>query len=595
MVARIRSLVEPRWSPDGSTLAYLESFDGRCDVMLAPADGGAVQRLTTDPGVTPAASYGGGSLTWLDAQTVVFVAPDGSLHAQAVVGGPSRQITRVSGRCSAPTASASGRIACMVTTERDQHIAIIDPSDAEWPVRASMSGDFVFDPAWAADGSLAWHEWNVPNMSWDGGHIRMRRPDGTIVEVDGAHDVSVSQPRFSPDGRTLAYACDRSGWWNVWLHDLASGSRRQLIDDQAEHAGPIWGPGSMRFTWSPDSRRLAIIRASAGSTTLVFVDVATGETRQIGPAGGVFGGVSWSPSGDRVAVTWSSPKSPARLLVIDPNSGVERVVAHAAAPGFDHLPAAEMVSWASTDGVTVHGILQRPAGVERPPLLTFVHGGPHGGAETNFNPRVAYWVDHGWAALQVNYRGSYGYGRDYMQALRDNWGVHDVNDTVSGALHLAERGLVDRERMAVMGGSAGGFTVLLCLALYPRVFAAGVNLYGVTDLFALSEETHRFEAHYLDSIVGTLPSDYQRYLDRSPVTHADTIERPVLILQGDSDEVVPKSQSEAIYQRLKARGVECELQVYEGEGHGWRKLATVMDEYARVEKFLRRHVLHVAK
>jgi dipeptidyl aminopeptidase/acylaminoacyl peptidase len=169
-----------------------------------------------------------------------------------------------------------------------------------------------------------------------------------------------------------------------------------------------------------------------------------------------------------------------------------------------------------------------------------------------------------------------------------------VEDTVSGARDLAERGMVDGDRMVVMGGSAGGYTVLMAMALHPDVFAAGVDLYGVADLFTLSEDTHRFEAHYLDTIVGPLPATYDRYKDRSPVTLAEKINRPLLILQGDKDEVVPLAQSEAIFKKLQSRGVDVEMKVYEGEGHGWRQLATVLDELDRVDKFLRRHVLHIA-
>lgn len=148
--------------------------------------------------------------------------------------------------------------------------------------------------------------------------------------------------------------------------------------------------------------------------------------------------------------------------------------------------------------------------------------------------------------------------------------------------------------MAVMGGSAGGYTVLLSMALHPEVFAAGVDLFGVADLFALSEDTHRFEAHYLDTIVGLLPATYDRYRERSPVAVADRIKRPLLILQGDKDDVVPLAQSEAIYKAVQKNGVDVEMKVYEGEGHGWRRLATVLDELERVDRFLRRHVLRVA-
>ena len=229
-----------------------------------------------------------------------------------------------------------------------------------------------------------------------------------------------------------------------------------------------------------------------------------------------------------------------------------------------------------------------------PPVIVRAHGGPTGFVEAGFDAHTSYYLDRGWAVLQVNYRGSSGYGRAYRQALHGTWGVLDVEDTVSGAKDLASRGLVDGERMVVMGGSAGGYTVLLSMALHPDIFAAGVDLFGVADLFALSEDTHRFEAHYLDTIVGPLPETYARYRERSPVNVADKIARPLLILQGDKDEVVPLTQSEAIYKKLQARGVDVEMKVYEGEGHGWRRLATILDELDRVDRFLRRHVLHVA-
>ena len=407
-------------------------------------------------------------------------------------------------------------------------------------------------------------------MAWDGGFIRLRGADGEIRTVDGADDVSVAQPRFSPGGDLLAYVSDRSGWWNLWLSEIGSGQTRQLLSEEAEHGGPIWGPGGMRFAWSPDGREIAFIRSSGGFSGIHVVTVATGASRPVGPQDGSVSALSWSPAGDRLATLWGNASCPTRLVTLDAASGEMTVVADGAPAGFEAAatPAPEAISWSTPDGARAHGLLYHPPGVDRPPLLSLVHGGPTGHAEAGFNPRTSFWVDRGWAVLQVNYRGSTGYGRAYHQALRDQWGVHDVTDTVSGARSLADRGVVDGARMAVMGGSAGGFTVLLCLALHPDVFAAGVDLYGVADLFKLAEETHRFEAHYLDTIVGPLPEQYRRYVDRSPLAVADRIRSPLLILQGDKDEVVPLNQSQAILDKLRARGVEVELKVYEGEGAG---------------------------
>ncbi|MCC7371534.1 MAG: S9 family peptidase [Chloroflexi bacterium] len=608
MVARVRALAEPHWSPDGRWLAYLESFDGRGDVMLARADGrGPVRRLTADPGAQPTASYGGGVLNWLDAETVIYVAPPaGQLYAQAVSGGPARQLTSLTGRVAAPAAAPGGRwIACMVSGKHDQHIVVVDASGEEWPRRVSRAGDFVFDPTISADGSVAWQEWSVPDMAWDASRVWLCRPGRQPEVVDGSapgsgEPVSAIQPRLSPDGRLLAYLSDRGGWWNLWLYDLATGERRQLVEDAAEQGGPTWGPGGQRYAWSPDGRQIAVIRSEAGFSGVHLVDIAAGEMRACGPQDGSVQAVAWSPAGDRLAAVWGRADAPTCLATLSVADGSLTAVAEGAAAGFEvaATPLPEAVTWTSSDGETVHGLFYAPPGHDPaagpPPVIVRVHGGPTGIVEAGFDARTAYWLDRGWAILQVNYRGSAGYGRAYRQALHENWGVHDVEDTVSGAQELAQRGRVDGRRMVVMGGSAGGYTVLLSMALHPEVFAAGVDLYGVADLFSLSEDTHRFEAHYLDSIVGLLPATYDRYTERSPQTHADKITRPLLILQGDKDDVVPLAQSQTIYDTLQRKGRTVEMKVYEGEGHGWRRLATVTDELDRIDRFLRRYVRKVA-
>ncbi|MGH9004912.1 MAG: alpha/beta hydrolase family protein, partial [Acidimicrobiia bacterium] len=273
---------------------------------------------------------------------------------------------------------------------------------------------------------------------------------------------------------------------------------------------------------------------------------------------------------------------------------VRRVLAQGASGG---LVAAdpvepEAVTWTSDDGTTVHGLLYRPPDTgSLPPLLVYVHGGPTGTSGATWVPRHQFWVSRGWAVLAPNYRGSTGYGRAYTQALAGNWGVVDLADVAAGIRHAGQQGWGDPARVALDGGSAGGFTLLLVCAHHPGLVKAAVDRYGVTDLFDLAETTHRYESRYLDQVVGPLPEAADRYEERSPITHAETITTPLLVLQGDKDDTVPLTQADRLVDALRRRGAPVEYKVYPGEGHGWSGPDTVIDELERAEAFLTRWVL----
>jgi dipeptidyl aminopeptidase/acylaminoacyl peptidase len=256
----------------------------------------------------------------------------------------------------------------------------------------------------------------------------------------------------------------------------------------------------------------------------------------------------------------------------------------------------EPLSWKSDGGDTAHGLYWGPAsdrfsGLGKPPLVVLVHGGPTAQVTAGWKAEAQFFATRGFAVLAVNYRGSTGYGRPYMLKLRGNWGICDVDDAASGAQHLADTGRVDADRMVIMGGSAGGFTVLQTLVDRPDAFCAGICLYGVADQFHLAAQTHKFEARYLDSLLGPLPEAAEVYRQRSPVLHANRIRCPVAIFQGGKDQVVPREQSEAIVAALKRNGTPHLYHVYPNEGHGWRHRETIEHFYRTVEEFLRKHVL----
>ena len=592
-------MAEPRLAPDGERVAFVATSAGRSRLVVvelastSPGDvaGGPELVVTSEPPPRAARAFSGGTFDWLpDGSGLVYAAVDGGLWVQPLGGLPPRRVVE-HGPVAAPAVAPDGaRVAYVVD---DHHVAVASlDGDGPWPLRLSGTADFCLDPVWSPDGRhVAWHEWDVPAMPWDASRIVVRAGDGSgpIVTVGGGEGIAVQQPRYSSACR-LAHLSDESGWLNVHLD---TGADRGSIEEPREHGGPSWGHGQRSFAWSPDGTALAVGRNQGGFGSLGVVDVAGGAVREV--AQGVHGGLSWV--GGRLAAVSSGARTPTQIVVYSGDELERRlVVARGPLAGFDAagLGEPEVVSWYGDDGAEIPGRLYRPAETphgEPPPLICWIHGGPTGQMEVVFNARVAFWVDRGWAVLVPDHRGSTGHGRAFTQALAGRWGDLDVTDVAAGLRAAAAEGWGHRRRMVAMGGSAGGFTVLNLLASSPECCAAGVDLYGVADLFELDERTHRFEAHYLHSLVGPLPEAAEHYRDRSPVNRLDTITTPVLILQGGDDKVVAVAQSQAVADGLRARGRTVELHVYEGEGHGWGRPETVIDELERTEAFLVRHVL----
>ena len=601
MVARSRGLSTTRLSPDGRRLAWIETVAGRSDIVAAPADGsGPPVVVTTDAPASPS-----GGFTWAGDQ-IVYGAPDGRLVAVPAGGGPLRVLSP-DGEAAAPTASADGqRIAFVLERDDRCDIAVVPADGSAWPARLSTGADWAFDPAWDPSGRmLAWHEWDFPSMPWDDSRIVLRAIDGlapagppsVVAGGTGRNGggVACGQPRFSPDGSALTYVCDATGWMNVWIGGPSGEDAKPLLEEPAEQAEPTWGAGQRSYAWAPDGSALALCRNEGGFGRLVVVSRDGAERRSIGKGWHHF--LDWGASG--IAAVRSGGVTPPSVVIADPEAPGTRRIFASAAPAA--LVAAgpvepEPVSWTGEDGGTVHGLLYRPAhsalGPDtRPPMVVYVHGGPTGSAAVTWWPRHQFWVSRGWAVLAPNYRGSTGYGRAYTQALTGRWGEIDVADVAAGIRHAGATGWCDASRVAIDGGSAGGFTLLLVCARYPGLVRAAVDRYGVADLFDLAETTHRYESRYLDMVVGPLPEAAALYRDRSPVNHVAEITVPLLVLQGDRDNTVPRAQADALVEALRRTGSTVEYHVYEGEGHGWSKPETVSDELERAEKFLTRWVL----
>ncbi len=578
-------VAEPRFSPDGRRLGWLRATDGVTEILVTSADGsGSPRRVEMPEPLGSIGAYRGGVWCWLDDARLVVAGESGRLFVTGVDRGPAVLVTR-DARAMAPAADTAGRILFSLGRFDGQDIGEVMVAGRTWPQRLSFA-DFAWDPATTGDGRrVAWHEWDLDAMSWTSSRILLvDRQDGVPRVVAGGPGVSVGQPRFSPDGRHLAYISDEFGFWNVLVANADGSSPRRLVVEANDHAEPAWGPGQRSFAWSPASDSIAFCRNEDGFARLVVARLDDGAA-PVEVAKGWHHGLDWASAG--IVAVRSGARTPPMVTIVDPTGGDRRIVDRGAAPGVeDGAREPSVVRWTS-DGVEVTGLLYPPdAGSDRPPLLVDVHGGPTGQATVRWDPWLRFFTSRGWAVLRPNPRGSTGSGRAFVQAAARSWGEADVADVAAGIRAAATQGWCDPGRVAIAGGSSGGLVALLVCAHHGDVVRAGVSQYGVTDLRDLLATTHRFESRYLDEVIGVLPGAEAAFRERSPVTHATRIQVPLLMLQGDDDEVVPPEQAQRLVDAVRAAGGVVEHHVYEGEGHGWSRVATITDDLERTLAFL---------
>jgi dipeptidyl aminopeptidase/acylaminoacyl peptidase len=453
--------------------------------------------------------------------------------------------------------------------------------------------DFFASPRLGPDGRLCWLAWDHPNMPWDGCELSVATFDvgGAIADatvIAGGRDESIAQPVWGPDG-TLYFASDRSGYWNIYRFastDVADtvGIVSPVLVRENDFAKPAWVFGITTYGVL-DADHLAVTYAERGEWRLGVLNAETGEMREVATPYTEFDDVS--VAGGRVLAVAASPTRTEEIVSIDPASGAVEVLKRSRELDLDerYVSIAEPIEFptASPNGVdqTAHAFFYPPRNAdhiapegEKPPLIVMSHGGPTSAVDGTLKTAVQFWTSRGFAVVDVNYGGSTGYGRAYWQRLRDNWGVVDVDDRVHAALYLAREGRADGRRLAIRGGSAGGYTTLAALT-FRDVFAAGASHFGVGDAVALATETHKFESRYLDSLIGPYPAARERYLERSPINHVDRLNTPAIFFQGLDDRVVPPNQAESMVAALTAKGVPVAYIAYEGEGHGFRKAANI--------------------
>ena len=529
--------------------------------------------------------YGGGAWTVVGATVVFSAFGDGRLHR---LDGPGLDPVPLTperpGVAYGGLVPADGAVLAVreVRTgdgpsdvERDLVLVPIDGSGAADPsaVVGVVSGSrFLAQPRISPDGTrIAWIAWDHPNMPWDGTELRVGDlVDGRVTAwrtLLGGPAESVLQPEWLPDGR-LAVISDRSGWWNLHRIDPAGGEPEPLLAADRETGGPLWVLGTRWYLPLPDGRIL--LTSTLGSDRQLLLDPEDGSTTVLRDDRSR---TSWEDLRDgRALLVDQSARDPESLWALDvADGGFELIRSGVDGLPLEVFPEAELVE---VDGV--HAVVYRPRNPdfvapegELPPFVAFVHGGPTAQAGVRTYPAYAYYTSRGIGVVDVDYGGSTGYGRAYRERLDGQWGVVDVADVVTVVRGLAERGIADGRRLAIEGGSAGGWTVLAALTR-TDVFAAGVSRYGVADAVTIASDTHDFEARYTDRLIGPYPEAADVYRERAPINHVDGLSVPVLLLQGLDDRVVPPAQSRRFRDALAARGIPHALIEYPGEGHGFR-------------------------
>ena len=528
--------------------------------------------------------YGGTSYIVVDGTVYFSNFADQALYVQSPGQAPTRVSESDGLRYADCTYDAThNRLLCVREDHRGDGEAVnsivaIDlsgePNDGDvlW-----QESDFVGYPRVSSDGKqLAWISWDHPNMPWDNVALWLApiEEDGFLgnpTRLNDDVDESVLQPTWAEDG-TLYFLADRSGWWN--MHRFNGNGIEPVHQISAELGGPLWALGSKFFELLPEQKAL-IEYSNADGVSLGILDLVNGEIDSIDLPYVAYGSVT---ARDNTAYFLAGlADGPSQIVQLDLSSGEHNVIhetgEHVVAP--EYLSIAEAITFPTANG-EAYAYYYAPTNADfaapnddLPPLLVLMHGGPTGATSPAFSLAKQFWTSRGFAIVDVNYRGSTGYGRAFRQALNEQWGVVDLEDAVAATEYLVKAQKADPNRLLIRGGSAGGYTTLSALA-FTDVFAAGANYFGVSDLKALAEHTHKFESRYLDSMIGPYPEAAETYAARSPINSLDGFNSPLITFQGLEDKVVPPAQSELIYEAVKAKGTPTAYVAFEGEQHGFR-------------------------
>jgi len=592
---------------DGNDIYWLEDRpqeNGRCVIVRAPNS-----PINSAPysARTEVHTYGGGAWIVDDGNLYFSNLPDGRLYRQDRNIAQPQPITPAP-----PSPERNWRYADgVIDRSRNRWVGVredhTDPN-RDYPdnaiVAVPLSGpvssagivlasghDFYSSPRLSLDcKQLAWLAWDHPNMPWTASTLYMvaldddGTPTGKPAEIAGGDQVSLFQPEWSPDGLALFYVSDEGGWWNIYRYDLDTRAARCITPMQAEFARAQWNFGMSMYAFAGSDRMVAAYVRN-GLTSLARLDLGSGQFIKLDLPFTEISSVR-ADAQDRAVFCAGAPDTPPSIVQLDLGTGALHLLKQATDVGNNtelkrFFTTVKPISFPTKGRKKAYGLFYPPANPdfvapknELPPLVVKCHGGPTSASSTMLDLRIQYWTSRGIAVVDVNYSGSTGHGRAYRNGLRRAWGIVDVDDCINAAKFLARRRSVDRKRSVIAGGSAGGYTTLAALT-FRNYFAGGASYYGISDISALAKDTHKFEAHYLDWLIGPYPQARKAYRARSPIFHVQHLSSPVIFFQGDKDPVVPPDQAEKMVRALRHRKIPAGYLLFAGEGHGFKKAENI--------------------
>ncbi len=602
LIASINRVNDIHYSLDGNSIFYITTIDGKGG-LFEIADTGKERKLSQNLNVGGTVGYGGGDFDVSEHLVVVSEKSGSIFKINLKFDQQVTQITPANSRTSSPKISPNEKWVLYVYNQGEINgIGIIPTNGLALPRQLIIGSDFYMHPAWHPDCErIAWAEWDHPYMPWDASRIKVGRVCEMQLKlfeedyIDGKLDESANQPQFSPDGRWLSYIKRNGNWDDLVLYNLDTHTKKSIVKGNGFHLRmPDWIQGLRSYQWTNDSSMIYFIKYHQGTASLSKVCLNTSKLEPINISPYIWASqIAVSKTSREVMFIGSSKRKTNQIVRIS-NS---RIPSNLLERGHQqkNVPEAQEISFSTDDDSMVYAwyfppLNQKESG-KLPACILNIHSGPTSVKHAGYSLDTAFFTSRGFAVVHLNYRGSVTFGYDYQYALHRKWGDAEVQDAVYLIDALKKRNLVDSEKLAVMGSSAGGFSVLNLLIKFPGLFKAGICSYSVSDLVDDAKHTHKFERYYHQFLTGDFSTEYDRFISRSPISHLQKIKDPTALFHGVEDKVVSLNQSQKIFDSLTKRDIPCILRIYEGEGHGFRKKENIEDYYNTVIEFLNKYLI----